>query len=88
MIAMNPIDFIQLPIVQFGIVAAAALQVADRAGPAGQPLAEFARAAFVHGSGQATLSLAALTAAGALVLAVFAPGRRSRTTATAGDGRR
>ena len=67
---------------------AAALQVADRAGPAGQPLAEFARAAFVHGSGQATLALAALTAAGALVLAVFAPGRRSRTTATAGDGRR
>ena len=81
----------QLPEPARGPVAdslAAALQVADRAGPAGQPLAEFARAAFVHGSGQATLALAALTAAGALVLAVFAPGRRSRTTATAGDGRR
>ncbi|MFI8569570.1 MFS transporter [Rhodococcus sp. NPDC078407] len=81
----------QLPEPARGPVAdslAAALQVADRAGPAGQPLAEFAKAAFVHGSGQATLALAALTAAGALVLAVFAPGRRSRTTATAGDGRR
>ncbi len=81
----------QLPEPARGPVAdslAAALQVADRAGPAGQPLAEFAKAAFVHGSGQATLALAALTAAGALVLAVVAPGRRSRTTATAGDGRR
>jgi EmrB/QacA subfamily drug resistance transporter len=61
---------------------AAALQVADQAGPAAQPLAEFAKAAFVHGSSQAALALAALTAAGAIVLAVLAPGpttRRSRT---------
>lgn len=61
---------------------ATALEVADQAGPSAEPLAEFARAAFVHGSGQATLALAALTATGAIVLAVFAPGRTSpaRTT--------
>ncbi len=61
---------------------AAALQVADQAGPAAAPLAEFAKAAFVHGSGQAALTLAALTTIGAIVLAFLAPGpttRRFRT---------
>ncbi|VFA99695.1 Antiseptic resistance protein [Nocardia cyriacigeorgica] len=54
---------------------AAALQVADRAGPVAAPLAEFAKAAFVHGSGRAALTLAALTATAAIVLAILAPGR-------------
>nr|WP_280389209.1 MFS transporter [Nocardia wallacei] len=57
---------------------AAALQVADQAGPVAAPLAEFAQAAFVHGSGQAALALAALTTATAIVLAVLAPGRTPR----------
>jgi hypothetical protein len=57
---------------------AAALQVADQAGPVAAPLAEFAKAAFVHGSGQAALALAALTTVGAIVLAVLAPGRAPR----------
>jgi MFS family permease len=59
---------------------AAALQVADEAGPVARPLAEFAKAAFVHGSGQAALVLAALTAAGAIVLALLAPGPTPRRT--------
>jgi len=61
---------------------AAALQVADQAGPVAAPLAEFAKAAFVRGSGQAALTLAALTTIGAIVLAFLAPGpttRRFRT---------
>ncbi|WP_280382488.1 MFS transporter [Nocardia wallacei] len=57
---------------------AAALEVADQAGPVARPLAEFAKTAFVHGSGQAALALAALTTAGAIVLAILAPGRTPR----------
>ncbi|MFC9969197.1 MFS transporter [Nocardia ignorata] len=57
---------------------AAALQVAEKGGPAAQPLAEYAKAAFVHGSGEAALVLAAITAAGAIVLAVLAPGPTTR----------
>ncbi len=75
----------QLPEPARGPVAdslAAALQVADRAGPAAQPLAEFAKTAFVHGSTQAALALAAITAAGALALAILAPGRTPRPTPT------
>lgn len=71
----------QLPEPARGPVAdslAAALQVADQAGPVAAPLAEFAKAAFVHGSGQAALALAALTTVGAIVLAVLAPGRAPR----------
>ncbi|MBY6709100.1 MFS transporter [Rhodococcus sp. BP-241] len=56
---------------------ATALQVADRAGPVAEPLVDFARTAFVHGSGQATLALALITATAAVVLAFFAPGPSS-----------
>jgi hypothetical protein len=52
---------------------AAAVSVADSAGPAGRPLAEFARLAFVHGVQQAALVLAIILAVGA-VLALAAPG--------------
>ncbi|MCC3317964.1 MFS transporter [Nocardia africana] len=62
---------------------AAALQVTDRAGPAARPLAEFAKTAFVHGSTRAALALAAITAAGALVLAILAPGPARTPTRTA-----
>ncbi len=59
---------------------AAALAVADHAGPRAGALADSARTAFVHGVAQATLALAIVTAAGA-VLCLAAPGRRkpSRT---------
>ncbi|WP_067814804.1 MFS transporter [Nocardia inohanensis] len=56
---------------------AAALAVADHAGPAARPLADFAKESFVHGNTRATLVLAVIAAAGA-VLALAAPGRPRR----------
>lgn len=55
---------------------AAALQVTDRTGPAAQELADFAKAAFVHGAEQASLVLAIIVGVGAVVLAPWTPGRR------------
>ncbi|MBF6277695.1 MFS transporter [Nocardia nova] len=52
---------------------AAALAVADKAGPAAQPLADFARDAFLTGTHHATLTLAGIAATGA-ALALTAPG--------------
>ncbi|UGT58926.1 MFS transporter [Nocardia asteroides] len=52
---------------------AAALAVADSAGPAGAPLAEFARQSFLHGIHLATLAVAGIAALGA-VAALAAPG--------------
>ncbi|MEV0763435.1 MFS transporter [Nocardia sp. NPDC050435] len=55
---------------------AAALQVAERAGPQAQPLADFAKDAFMHGVQQAALVVGCLTLAAAVLVAVWAPGRR------------
>ncbi|UFS95861.1 MFS transporter [Nocardia huaxiensis] len=55
---------------------AAALQIADRAGPGGDPLAEFARSAFMHGFHQASIALGCAAFAGAVLIAALAPGRR------------
>lgn len=53
---------------------AATLALADRAGHQADPLAEFARHAFLHGNHNATLTVAAIAAAGG-ILALAAPGR-------------
>ncbi|MGD9620700.1 MAG: MFS transporter [Mycolicibacterium sp.] len=55
---------------------AAALEVADSSGPAGSQLADTATTAFVHGYSQGAVVLSIITVAGALVLAVWSPGRR------------
>ncbi|NMN93823.1 MFS transporter [Antrihabitans stalactiti] len=54
---------------------AAALQVADQAGPPGQQMADFAKAAFVHGTAQASLVLTIIIVVSAIVLAPWTPGR-------------
>jgi len=54
---------------------AAALQVADRSGASGQPLADIARDAFAHGNSQAALALSAITTVSAVILGIWAPGR-------------
>ena len=59
---------------------AAALAVADRAGPSARSLADSARTAFVHGGQQATLALAIVTAVGAM-LTLAAPGHRKKSQA-------
>jgi len=64
---------------------AAALEIAAQAGPMAQPLVDYAKEAFVNGSSQATLTLAILTAAAAVLLAILAPGtapRDHKTTAS------
>src|SRR5699024_9419928 len=61
-----------------------ALEIAAQAGPMAQPLVDYAKEAFVNGSSQATLTLAILTAAAAVLLAILAPGtapRDHKTTA-------
>jgi len=58
---------------------AAALQVAERAGPSGRSMADVAREAFIHGNSQAALMLTVITAISALIIAVWAPGRGSRS---------
>ncbi|MFC9999914.1 MFS transporter [Nocardia sp. NPDC127526] len=61
---------------------AAALQVADRAGPQAQPLIDFAKTAFLQGFQQAGTVLGILMPAAAVVIAAWAPGRpRRRATA-------
>uniref|UniRef100_A0A5Q5CKK6 Drug resistance transporter, EmrB/QacA subfamily n=1 Tax=Mycobacterium sp. (strain JLS) TaxID=164757 RepID=A0A5Q5CKK6_MYCSJ len=54
---------------------AAALQVVEGGGPAAQPLAAAAKAAFTHGHSQAALVLAAATVVSAIVLALWIPER-------------
>ncbi|WP_280387976.1 MFS transporter [Nocardia wallacei] len=56
---------------------AGALQVTDHLGPQARPLADFAEAAFVHGLRQASLVLGIFTLVVALLLALWAPGRRA-----------
>ncbi|MBJ7336439.1 MAG: MFS transporter [Mycolicibacterium sp.] len=57
---------------------AAALQVAQSMGPAGERAAASAQSAFIHGYGQAMLILAIVTVVSAIVLALWAPERESR----------
>ncbi|PVA40080.1 hypothetical protein DDK07_24645 [Mycobacteroides abscessus] len=59
---------------------AAALQVAQHAGPSAEHVADIARAAFVHGNSHAALALSAITAVSALILGIWAPGRPPATT--------
>ncbi|WP_433655420.1 MFS transporter [Nocardia sp. CA-128927] len=59
---------------------AAALQVADRAGPQAQPLVEFAKAAFIHGAQQSCLALGYLAFAAAVIVGIWAPGRPRRAS--------
>ncbi|MCC8930961.1 MULTISPECIES: MFS transporter [Mycobacteriales] len=65
---------------------AGALEVADRAGPAGRQLADFAKSAFLHGTEQSAIVLALIAAAGAAILLVWAPGRAPRTPDTGASG--
>ncbi|GAB7515916.1 hypothetical protein TSUKUMMB_07910 [Rhodococcus sp. no. 34] len=55
---------------------AAALHVAEAAGPQGAQLAEFAREAFIKGMDQGALTLAAIMWVSAIVLGFWAPGRQ------------
>lgn len=54
---------------------AAALHVAESAGPQGSQLAEFAREAFIEGMDQGALTLAAIMWGSAVLLGFWAPGR-------------
>ncbi|MEV0246946.1 MFS transporter [Nocardia sp. NPDC050712] len=60
---------------------AAALQVAERAGPQAQPLVDFAQDAFMHGVQQAALVVGCLTLVAAVLVAAWAPGRRKTALA-------
>lgn len=60
---------------------AAALAVAERAGPAGEPLADLAVAAFVHGAQQALIGLGAIALVTAVLVGLWAPGREPRRAA-------
>ncbi|MFZ2175398.1 MAG: MFS transporter [Rhodococcus sp. (in: high G+C Gram-positive bacteria)] len=55
---------------------AAALHVADIAGPQGEQLATFAREAFLKGMDEASIVLACVLMVSAVLLAVWAPGRK------------
>jgi EmrB/QacA subfamily drug resistance transporter len=77
-----------LPAVAQGPVSkslAAALQVADRAGPRAKPLADLAKAAFLHGIDRAALVLAITCLAGAVLAAFWTPDRAAFTIADAAD---
>lgn len=54
---------------------AEALQVADRMGPQGAPLAEHAKSAFLAGVQYSTWTMAVVLALAALLIALWAPGR-------------
>lgn len=54
---------------------AGALEVAERAGAAGEPLAEYAKAAFWDGVEHSAFALAVISLAGALILIPLSPGR-------------
>lgn len=56
---------------------AAALQVAPKLGPSAQQLTESAKAAFIHGYGQAMLILAIASVVSAILLALWAPERET-----------
>lgn len=65
---------------------AATLEVTARLGPQADPLAEAASAAFVHGVGQASIALGALTLVSAVAIGFWAPGRiRTAETDSAVD---
>lgn len=57
---------------------AAALQVVEASGPSAQHLADVAKAAFVDGIAQASTVLAVISAASAVILTAWAPGRQRR----------
>ncbi|MFD0363067.1 MFS transporter [Nocardia sp. GCM10030253] len=59
---------------------AAALQITERAGPQAAPLADFAKAAFIHGAQQASLALGFIAVAAAVLVAAWAPGNRRHLT--------
>jgi hypothetical protein len=54
---------------------AAALDVAQRAGPRGKPLADLAKSAFLHGVDRAALVLAITSLVAAVVVGLWTPGR-------------
>lgn len=56
---------------------AGALEVAERAGAAGKPLADYAKAAFWDGVERSAFALAMISLAGALILVPLSPGRPS-----------
>lgn len=58
---------------------AAAVQVADRAGPAGPQLRAFAQNAFLHGMDRSVIVLACISLAGAVLVGFLAPGRPGNT---------
>ncbi|WP_327097226.1 MFS transporter [Nocardia vinacea] len=55
---------------------AATLELADRSGPAAQPLREIAEAAFIHGISQATFALGCVVLVAAVPIACWGPGRK------------
>ncbi|MFF2392781.1 MFS transporter [Nocardia sp. NPDC058114] len=61
---------------------AAALEVVERVGPPAQQLGDFAKSAFIHGMQESATVLGFLTIGAAVLIAVWAPGRR-RTDKTA-----
>jgi len=77
---------------------AAAIQVAEQAGPQADPLIDAAQSAFMHGAANASLALGVLTLVAAVLLGIWAPGRASVTAAdepadqalegTSGEGER
>ncbi len=62
---------------------AAALDVADRAGPRAKPLADLAKAAFLHGVDRAAVVLAIISLTSAVVVGVWTPRRPSSPAPTA-----
>ena len=55
-----------------------ALEIARRLGPAGDPLREFSKAAFVNAMDASLLALALFVAASSVVIGLWAPGRHDR----------
>jgi len=55
---------------------AAALEVSERSGPAGEPLADLAKDAFAHGAQQSSIALGVLTLVAAFAVGAWAPGPR------------
>lgn len=64
---------------------AAAMQVAEQAGPQADPLVDAAQSAFMHGATNASLALGILTLVAAVLLGIWAPGRGSVPTAAEQD---
>ncbi|MEV0291956.1 MFS transporter [Nocardia sp. NPDC050710] len=55
---------------------AAALHVTERAGPQAEPLAAFAKEAFMHGAQQSAFAVGCVALVAALLIGAWAPGRR------------